>query len=181
METTATTTTWKVDASHSEVGFKVKHLMITNVRGSLGQFDIEAQTQQDDFENVKVNFIGQVASITTGSEQRDGHLMGTDFFDAENHPMISFVASGMKKKSDDEFELNGDLTIRGVTKPIALNVEYSGLAKDPWGQIKAGFVIEGKINRKDFGLVWNAPTETGGLLVSDEVKIHSEIQMVKQA
>lgn len=181
METTATTTTWKVDASHSEVGFKVKHLMITNVRGSLGQFDIEAQTQQDDFENVNVNFTGQVASITTGSEQRDGHLMGADFFDAENHPMISFVASGMKKKSDDEFELNGDLTIRGVTKPIALNVEYSGLAKDPWGQIKAGFVIEGKINRKDFGLVWNAPTETGGLLVSDEVKIHSEIQMVKQA
>lgn len=181
METTATTTTWKVDASHSEVGFKVKHLMITNVRGSLGQFDIEAQTQQDDFENVNVNFTGQVASITTGSEQRDGHLMGADFFDAENHPMISFVASGMKKKSDDEFELNGDLTIRGVTKPIALNVEYSGLAKDPWGQIKAGFVVEGKINRKDFGLVWNAPTETGGLLVSDEVKIHSEIQMVKQA
>jgi polyisoprenoid-binding protein YceI len=181
METTATTTTWKVDASHSEVGFKVKHLMITNVRGSLGQFDIEAQTQQDDFENVNVSFTGQVASITTGSEQRDGHLMGADFFDAENHPMISFVASGMKKKSDDEFELNGDLTIRGVTKPIALNVEYSGLAKDPWGQIKAGFVVEGKINRIDFGLVWNAPTETGGLLVSDEVKIHSEIQMVKQA
>jgi polyisoprenoid-binding protein YceI len=182
METTNTTsTTWKVDAGHSEIGFKVKHLMITNVRGTFDQFDITAVSTQDDFEHVQVHFSADVNSVNTNSEQRDGHLKGADFFDGENHPKIEFVSKGMKKTSGNEFVMEGDLTIRGLTKHIALDVELTGVAKDPWGQTKAGFTIEGKINRKDFGLAWNAPTETGGLLVSEEVKVHCEIQMVKQA
>jgi polyisoprenoid-binding protein YceI len=181
METTTTSTTWKVDPGHSEIGFKVKHLMITNVRGTFDQFDITAVSTQDDFEHVQVHFSADVNSVNTNSEQRDGHLKGADFFDGENHPKIEFASKGMKKTSGNEFVMEGDLTIRGVTKHIALDVELTGVAKDPWGQTKAGFTIEGKINRKDFGLVWNAPTETGGLLVSEEVKVHCEIQMVKQA
>lgn len=180
--TTSTATTWKIDASHSEVGFKVKHLMITNVRGNLDKFDVTATSKTaEDFEHVHVEFTAEAASVNTNSEQRDQHLRSADFFDSENHPNITFISNGMKRKNGNEFEMTGDLTIRGVTKPIRLDVELTGVAKDPWGQTKAGFNVEGKINRKDFGLVWNAPVETGGMLVSDEVKIHCEIQMIRQA
>lgn len=183
METaTNTSTAWKSDASHSEIGFKVKHLMITNVRGTIGNFEVNATSKTpDDFEHVHVEFSADAAAVDTGNEQRDQHLKSADFFDSENHPKISFVSNGMVRKGDNEFEMTGDLTIRGVTRPIKLQVELTGIAKDPWGQTKAGFTVEGKINRKDYGLVWNAPVETGGVLVSEEVKIHCEIQMIRQA
>lgn len=167
---------WKVDPAHSEVGFKVKHLMINNVKGNFKNFDIEVEATSDDFKSSSISFTADIASIDTGNEQRDQHLKTGDFFDAEHHPQITFVA-----KKYEGSDLLGDLTIRGVTKPVKLNVEFGGIAKDPWGNTKAGFSVAGKINRKEWGLNWNAALETGGFLVSDDVTIHAEVQLIKQA
>lgn len=172
------TTNWVIDASHSEIQFKVKHLVITTVTGSFNEFS-GAVESGDTFENAKISFEANTASISTNSEQRDGHLKSADFFDAEQFPKILFTATKFASKGG-EFELVGDLTIKGVTKSVTLAVEHGGIAKDPWGNTKAGFEITGKINRKDFGLTWNAPTETGGLVVSEEVKIIANVQLLKQ-
>jgi polyisoprenoid-binding protein YceI len=172
-------TTWNLDPTHSEVGFKVKHMMVTNVSGAFTDFNVQAATNGEDFNNLDLTFTAKTASVNTGNEQRDGHLRSADFFDAENHPELTFKATKMEKASSDNYHLHGDLTIRGVTKPITLNAEFGGIGKDPWGNIKAGFTVTGKINRKDFGLNWNAALEAGGVLVSDEVRINSEIQLVK--
>ncbi len=178
----STQTKWALDPTHSEVGFKIKHLMITNVSGSFGSFTADAITDGDDFNTAQINFSADISSINTGNEQRDTHLKIPDFFEAEKFAHLTFKGNGFTPTDEvGEFELNGDLTIRDVTKPIKLKVEMGGIAKDPWGQTKAGFTIAGKINRKDFGLVWNAPTEAGGLLVSEEVRLSAEIQLVKQA
>lgn len=174
------TTKWALDPTHSEIHFKVKHLMITTVTGSFKSFTAAAETEADDFSNAAISFSADIASVDTGNEQRDGHLQSPDFFDAEKFPKLSFVSTGYTKKGDD-YVLNGDLTIKDVTKPVTLSVEFGGVAKDPWGNTKAGFTLSGKINRKDFGLNWNAATEAGGLLVSEEVKIQAEIQLAKQA
>jgi polyisoprenoid-binding protein YceI len=174
------TTKWALDPTHSEIHFKVKHLMITTVTGSFKSFTAAAETEAEDFSNAAISFSADIASVDTGNEQRDGHLQSPDFFDAEKFPKLSFVSTGYTKKGDD-FVLNGDLTIKDVTKPVTLSVEFGGVAKDPWGNTKAGFTLSGKINRKDFGLNWNAATEAGGLLVSEEVKIQAEIQLAKQA
>ncbi len=172
--------TWKLDPTHSEIQFKVKHLMITNVTGSFTDFSAEAESADDKFSEPKVSFTAKTASVNTANEQRDGHLKGADFFEAEKYPEIKFVSSGAKNyDTEGNFQLEGDLTIKGVTKPVVLNVEFGGVAKDPWGNIKAGFTVNTKINRNDFGLTWNAPIETGGFLVSEEVRISAEIQMVK--
>jgi polyisoprenoid-binding protein YceI len=173
------TTKWTIDPTHSEVGFKVKHMMFTNVSGRFGTFNGSAETEGDNFENAKIDFEADVTSIDTNSADRDNHLKSGDFFDAEQFPKLTFQATEMKKDGDD-YKLSGDLTIHGVTKPVTLNVEYGGIAKDPWGNEKAGFSINGKLNRKDYGLTWNAALETGGVLVSDEVKLNIELQMVKQ-
>ena len=173
--------TYKIDNAHSEVTFKVKHLMITNVTGSFTQFDATLEAAAADFSDAKISFEADVNSISTNNEQRDGHLKSEDFFAAEKFPKLSFVSSSFKKVNDSEYVLNGDLTIRGVTKPVQLAVEYGGTMTDPYGQVKAGFEISGKINRKDFGLVWSATTEAGGIVVSDEVKLHLAVQMIKQA
>lgn len=173
-------TKWVIDPSHSEIEFKVRHLMITNVTGSFKSFQGEVETSDDDFSTAKISFSAQVDSITTGSEQRDGHLKTGDFFELEKYPEITFTAEGLKKKSDDEYEVEGDLTIRGTTKKVKLNIEAGGVVKDPYGQTKAGFSVTGKINRKDFGLNWGAVTEAGGVVVSDEVKLNAEVQFVKQ-
>jgi polyisoprenoid-binding protein YceI len=178
----STQTKWALDPTHSEVGFKIKHLMITNVSGSFGSFTADAITDGDDFNTAQINFSADISSINTGNEQRDTHLKSPDFFEAEKFAHLTFKGNGLTATDDaGEYELKGDLTIRDVTKPIKLKVEMGGIAKDPWGQTKAGFTIAGKINRKDFGLVWNAPTEAGGLLVSEEVRLNAEIQLVKQA
>ncbi|MCZ2223404.1 MAG: YceI family protein [Chitinophagales bacterium] len=173
-------TTYKIDASHSEVGFKIRHLMITNVTGKFTEFDATLETDKEDFSDAKISFEANVNSITTHNEQRDGHLKSDDFFNAEKFPKLTFVSTGITKKSDDEFVLTGNLTIRDVTKPVELAVEYGGKIVDPYGQTKLGFEIVGKINRKDFGLTWSATTETGGLVVADEVKLQVTVEMVKQ-
>jgi polyisoprenoid-binding protein YceI len=172
-------TNWVLEPTHSEIGFKVKHMMITNVSGSFGAFSASAKTEGDDFSTAEIEFTADVASVNTGNDQRDGHLKSGDFFDAENHPQIKFVSNKVEKKGDADYIVHGDLTIRGVSKPVAFNAELGGIGKDPWGNEKAGFSINGKVNRTDFGLSWNAALEAGGVLVSEEVKFHSELQLVR--
>ncbi|MBC7451987.1 MAG: polyisoprenoid-binding protein [Cytophagales bacterium] len=174
------TTIWNLDPTHSEVGFKVKHMMITNVSGSFGTFGVQVSSDGADFTKSSIEFTADVTSVSTGNEQRDGHLKSGDFFDAEKFPKISFSSTSFEKKSDDEYVLKGNLTIKDITKSVQLSVEYGGIGKDPWGNEKAGFTITGKINRTDFGLNWNAALETGGVLVSEEIKLSAEIQLVKK-
>jgi polyisoprenoid-binding protein YceI len=182
MTTTATTKTfWNLDASHSELGFKVKHMMITNVSGSFGKFDVTVETDGDDFSTAKIDFTADVASVTTGSEQRDGHIKSPDFFDKANYPEMKFVSTEMKNLGNDNYELHGNLTINAITKPATLNVEFGGMGIDPWGNAKVGFTLNGKINRTEWNLLWNAPLAAGGLLVSEEVRIHADVQFSKQA
>lgn len=180
METTGKTK-WVLDPTHSEILFKVKHLMITNVKGEFRKFGAEVLTDGNDFTTASVNVTIDAGSVFTNNEDRDNHLKSADFFDSENFKELSFKATSLKKVDDDEYKLNGLLTIKGVTNEVSLNVEFGGINKDPWGNEKAGFSIEGKINRKDWGLNWNAALETGGVLVSEEVKISAEVQFVKQA
>jgi len=174
------TTKWALDPTHSELQFKVKHLMITTVTGSFQDLTAELTTEDDTFENATSSFTAQVGSISTGNADRDGHLKTGDFFDAEQFPTITFASTSFTKSGDD-FKLAGDLTIKGVTKPVVLNVEFGGIATDPWGNTKAGFSINGKINRGDFGLTYNAALETGGVMLGDEIKLLGELQFAKQA
>jgi polyisoprenoid-binding protein YceI len=175
-------TKWIVDPAHSEIQFKVKHLMITTVTGYFRKFNIEVETEGEDFTKASlILFTADVDSIDTNNEQRDTHLKSEDFFHAEQHEEIKFVGKDFRQESDDTYTLNGDLTIRGTTKPESVKVEFGGLVVDPYGQTKAGFTIEGKINRKDYGLTWSAVTEAGSVVVSDEIKLHAEVQLVKQA
>jgi polyisoprenoid-binding protein YceI len=169
---------WTLDPAHSEVTFKVKHMMITNVTGLLTDYKVEAESESDDFTKAKVNFTGKLNSINTGNEQRDTHLRSADFFDVDKYSDMTFKSTSFEKDGRD-FQLKGDLTIKGITRPITLDVEFGGVNKDPWGNTKAGFTVTGKLNRKDFGLNWNAALETGGVLVSDDVKIAAEIQLIK--
>jgi polyisoprenoid-binding protein YceI len=169
---------WKVDPAHSEIQFKVKHLMITTVTGYFKKFDLEVETENDDFDTTKkIEFSADINSIETNNEQRDTHLKSADFFDAGAHPQLHFNSEGYKASGDT---LEGKLTIRGITRPVTFEVDFSGIAKDPYGQTKAGLSLDGKLSRKDFGLVWNAVTEAGSVVVSDEVKIHAEVQLVRQ-
>jgi polyisoprenoid-binding protein YceI len=171
---------WKADPAHSEVQFKVKHLMITTVTGYFRKFDCEVTTETEDFNTTRsVRFTADINSIDTNNEQRDTHLKSEDFFHGEKFGQIVFVSTRYETLGD-EATLQGNLTIRGVTKPITLDVEYGGTVVDPYGQTKAGFTVKGKISRKEFGLMWNAVTEAGSVVVSDEVKINAEIQLIKQ-
>jgi polyisoprenoid-binding protein YceI len=174
------TTKWVLDPMHSEVNFKVKHMMIANVSGSFTKFDVQANTQGDDLTTARITFTAETNSINTNNEQRDAHLRSPDFFDGDKFSQIRFESTSMTKKSEEHYILNGDLTIKGVSKPVTLDVDFGGMGKDPYGNMKAGFTVQGKINRKDFGLTWNAALESGGVLVGEDVKIHSEIQMIKQ-
>jgi polyisoprenoid-binding protein YceI len=178
---TSTRTKWAIDPTHSEIVFKVKHLMITNVKGEFRKFNAEIESEGKDFTNASIRATIDASSIFTNEDKRDGHLKSADFFDAENYKELSFVGSSFKRKSEDEFELTGKLTIKNVTKDVTFAVEFGGINKDPWGNEKAGFSLTGKINRTDFGLNWNAALEAGGVLVSEEVKISAEVQFVKQA
>lgn len=171
---------WKIDPTHSEVEFKIRHLMITNVTGYFGKYDATVESSNDDFTDAKINFEADVTSISTKNEQRDQHLQAEDFFHAAQYPKITFVSTGVTKVDDEEYKVAGNLTIRGISKPVELTVEFSGIVKDPYGQTKAGFEIKGKINRKDYGLTYDAVTETGGVLLSDEVKLQAGVQLVKQ-
>ncbi len=166
-------TKWNLDTTHSEITFKVRHMMISNVKGAFNTFTAEVEAEDDTFKNAKVSATIQTDSIDTNNADRDTHLKSADFFNAEQNPTITFESDSL---ADD---VTGHLTINGVTKPVQLEVEFGGINQDPWGNTKAGFTFEGKIKRSDFGLNWNAALETGGVLVSDEVKIAGELQFVK--
>lgn len=173
-------TKWAIDPTHSEIGFKVKHMMFTNVSGKISQYEATIETNGDEFGGANISFSGEASSITTGNPDRDTHLQSADFFDAAQYPQVEFKAASFSKAENETYSLAGDLTLHGITRPVTLSVKYGGLMKDPWGNIKAAFNISGKINRKDWGLTWNSALETGGVLVSDEVRIEAEIQLIKQ-
>lgn len=169
-------TIWSIDNAHSEVAFKVKHMMISTVTGHFGDFTATAKTNGDNFSNAVVEFSAKTASLDTKNKDRDAHLQSDDFFNAEKYPELKFVS-----KSFDGEKLVGDLTIRDVTKEVTLNAEFNGIAVDPYGQTKAGFEITGEVSRKDFNLTWNAVTEAGSIVVSDKVRLVADIQFIKQA
>lgn len=176
-------TIWKIDPAHSEVNFKVKHLVVSTVRGHFDKFNASIETNKEDFSDAKIKFEADVNSVNTKNEQRDAHLKSADFFDSENHPKMTFVSTSVKKLSDHELLAAGELTIRGVTKKIVLDVIYNGIVSGFGGTEVAGFEIRSKLNRFDFGLQWNALTEAGGVVVSNEVKIEilAEFNIAQEA
>jgi polyisoprenoid-binding protein YceI len=169
-------TDWTIDSAHSEIAFKVKHMMISTVTGHFEDFEANAKTDGDNFNNAEIAFSAKTSSINTKNNDRDTHLKSDDFFNSEKYPEMKFVS-----KSFTGEQLIGDLTIRDVTKEITLDAELNGIAVDPYGQTKAGFEIKGEINRKDFNLTWSAVTEAGSIVVSDKVKLVIDIQFIKQA
>lgn len=168
-------TKWLLDPAHSEITFKVRHMMISNVKGQFQNFNAEIEAEDDTFEHAKTTAYIDVDSIYTNNTDRDNHLKSADFFNAEANPKITFETGTLNN------HITGNLTINGITKPIKLEVEFGGISKDPWGNTKAGFTFEGKISRKEFDLNWNAALETGGVMVGDDVKISGDLQFVKQA
>ena len=171
--------TWTLDSAHSELEFKVRHMMISTVKGQFKTFEINLQNDSEDISQATVEVKIDVDSIDTKNEQRDQHLKSGDFFDAATHPSITFKSTAIQTVDDESFKVTGDLTVKDITKPITLDVEFGGLAKDPWGNDKVGYTVTGKLNRTDFGLTWNAALETGGVMVSEEVKFSADIQFVK--
>lgn len=178
--TTAVATNWVLDAMHSEVHFKVKHLVISTVTGTFKVFEGAFETVNDDFSNANISFTADIKSIDTNQEQRDVHLKSADFFDAETYPKMSFKSTSFTKEDDGEYELVGDLTIRDVTKSVKLDVEYGGIATDFYGNTKAGFELKGKVNRKDYGLTWDGITEAGSIVVGEDIKLDINVQFAKQ-
>jgi len=174
----ATQTKWAIDTTHTEVHFKVKHLVISTVTGSFKLFGGSVESEGENFDNAAVNFSIDVNSIDTNQVDRDGHLKSEDFFAAAQYPQITF-AGVLNRQSGNDYKLAGELSIRGNAKPIELDVDFGGVVKDPWGNTKAGFELSGKINRKDFGLSWNALTEAGGMVVGEDVKLHINVELAK--
>lgn len=172
-------TTWKIDPTHTLVEFGIRHLMITTVKGRFGGVEGTITGDLDDMTNATVDVKIDAASIDTRNEDRDNHLRSGDFFDVEKYPHITFKSTKVTKTGDDTFNVEGELTIRDVTKPVTLEATLLGTAKDPWGNEKVGFSAKAKINRTDYGLTWNAPLEAGGFLVGDDVNIELEVQAVK--
>lgn len=174
--------TWTLDPTHSEVQFKVKHMMISTVTGQFTNFAASVETEEEDFSKATVTFTVETDSISTSNEQRDGHLKSPEFFDTAKFPQVRFVVTKFESVDNDgSYETYGDLTIRDVTKSVKLDTEFGGVIKDPWGNTRAGFTVSGKINRKEFGLAFHAVTETGGVVLSDEVRIHVGLEFIKQA
>ncbi len=173
------TTTWALEPSHSEITFKVRHMMISNVSGQFKKFESKVETEGDDLTTADITFSADIDSISTNNEQRDGHLKSPDFFDAATYTQLVFESTSMEKTGDDTYTLHGNLTMRGATNTIALDVEFGGIIKDPFGYTRAGFTVTGKVNRKDYGLNWSALTEAGGLVVSDDVKFEAHLEYVK--
>lgn len=172
-------TTWNLDTAHSEIQFKVRHMMISNVTGHFEKFNATVETEGDDMTTAKIHFTADVDSISTKNEQRDTHLKSEDFFHAEQFPQVTFEGSKLEKIDEQNYKLHGTLSMRGVSKPVVLDVEYGGMVVDPWGMTRVGFTVEGKVNRKDYGLHWSALTEAGGLVVSDDVKLIATVEFTK--
>lgn len=181
MKAETSKTKWVLDPAHSEISFKVKHLMITNVKGEFKEFNASIFSSGGELMTSDIELRINAASIYTGDDKRDAHLKSNDFFDVENNKEIVFKGKSFEKSGNEgTYILTGDLEIRGIVKPVKFDVEFNGLMKDPWGNEKAGFSLDGKINRKDWGLNWNAALEAGGVLVSDEVRLSADVQLVKQ-
>lgn len=175
-----TKTKWILDPAHTEIGFKIKHLMIASVRGIFKEFDASIYTTDEDFMTAEIDFWINPESIDTNDKKRDEHLKGADFFDVEKFKEINFTGNTYEEvDKDGSYELFGELTIKGIKKQVKLDIEFGGVMKDPWGNERAVFSIHGKINRKDWGLTWNTVLETGGVLVSEDVWITCEIQLIK--
>lgn len=175
------TTTWAIDPMHAELGFAVRHLMLSTVRGRFGAVTGTITVDENDPKSAKVDVTIDVTSIDTRQEMRDNHLRSADFFDATNHATMHFVSKRIEGDVTKTFKLIGDLTIRGTTREIALDATFEGRAKDPWGNDRAGFSATGKLNRRDFGLTWNQALESGGVVVGDEVKLSLDVEVVRQA
>lgn len=172
--------TWVIDPTHTVVEFAIKHMMFATVKGRFGKVEGQIEADLDDLTTANVNVTVDVASIDTREEQRDAHLRSADFFDVEKYPTMTFQSRQITRRSDGQYDVQGDLTIRGVTRPVTLTATVTGSGKDPWGNYRAGFSAQGQLNRKDFGLTWNAALEAGGFLVGDEVKINLEVEAVRQ-
>lgn len=176
-----TSSKWTVDAAHSSIDFSVKHMMIATVRGTFHDFEASIEANPADLTTANIQFSVDVASVDTRNNDRDVHLRSGDFFDVEQYPKMTFQSTNIVKKSEGEYNLTGDFTLHGVTRQETFSVTFEGEGKDPWGNEKAGFSAEGKINRSDYGLTYNAALETGGVLVGDQVKIAIQIEAAKQA
>lgn len=172
-------TKWNFDASHTDIGFEVDHMVISSVDGEFEKFDGTVVTNGENFESTDISFTVDVASINTNNEQRDNHLRSDDFFNAEKYPKMTFESKSMEKVGDNKYKLVGDLTIRDVTKEVVLEVDYQGMVTDPWGNTRVGFKVEGTINRFDFNLKWNKLLETGGLVVGEDVTISLDVELIK--
>ena len=172
---------WNFDKAHTNIDFVVRHMMVTNVRGSFGEFDGTINFDPANPENASVEATIQTASINTGVADRDNHLRSADFFDAANYPTITFKSTGVKAVDDNNVKLTGDLTIHGIAHPVTLDVEYLGQGNSPFGDVRAGFEATTKINREDFGLTWNVALEAGGVLVGKEIKIQLAVEAIKVA
>jgi polyisoprenoid-binding protein YceI len=173
-------TTWKLDAAHSKVSFSVSHMVISEVTGRFNDFDATIVQTKDDLSDSKLTATIKTKSIDTDNEGRDKHLRSADFFDAEKYPEIMFNSKSFEKTGKDTYKITGDLTMHGVTKPVVLDTKFNGTMSDPWGNTKAGFKAEGKVNRKDFGIVWNKTLEAGGLLVGEDIGVTINVEMSKE-
>lgn len=176
---TQTKTLWQIDPTHSEIQFKVKHLVISTVTGNFRSFEGNIETDGDDFENAEAYFTADIDSITTNNEDRDNHLKSDDFFNAEKYPKLTFASTSFDKAGEGHYKVKGDLTIRDITKEVELDVWHGGTVGDPYGNTKAGFEITGTINRKEFGLTWNAVTEAGNVVVGDQIKLQLNVQLIE--
>ncbi|MFC2092897.1 YceI family protein [Bacteroidota bacterium] len=171
---------WTVDPVHSNIGFSISHLTISEVSGSFNTYTIDVIADEDDFTNSQITFTGDVNSVNTGIEKRDDHLRSADFFDAENYPYMTFVSKSLEKVRGDKYKLVGDFTIKDITKEVELDVVYNGMVKDLQGITRAGFKVSGEFNRFDFGIIWNNFLETGGLIVGKTVYLDMDLELVKQ-
>ena len=176
----AQTTRWELDPSHSELGFRAKHLLIATTKGKFTDYKVTVLSDKADFTDAKIEVIAKVKSIFTDNNDRDNHLRRADFFDAEKYPELKFVGKSVKKVSGNKYKVTGDLTMKNVTKTVTLDMEFGGVVKDPWGNTKAGFTLTGELNRFDYGLAWNKAIETGGLVVDKMIKLDIEIELGKK-
>lgn len=173
------TTKWNLDSAHSEIGFKVRHMMLTNVSGKFQKFEGSLERYNETFDSASFKFTAEISSLNTGNEDRDTHLLSTDFFNVLEFPNMFFVSSSFKKYNDRDFLLEGDFTLHGTTMPIKLQTEFEGINQDPWGNTRAGFNMQGKLNRKDWGLTWNSLLETGGMMVGEEIALSIQLQFIQ--
>ncbi|MBE2189744.1 MAG: polyisoprenoid-binding protein [Candidatus Kapabacteria bacterium] len=176
----AQTTRWELDPTHSELGFRAKHLLIATTKGKFTDYKVTVLSDKADFTDAKIEVIAKVKSIFTDNNDRDNHLRSADFFDAEKYPELKFVGKSVKKVSGNKYKVTGDLTMKNVTKTVTLDMEFGGVVKDPWGNTKAGFTLTGELNRFDYGLAWNKAIETGGLVVDKMIKLDIEIELGKK-